>query len=183
MKMIVGLGNPGKKYQLTRHNVGFIIIDRIFDDIKWQKKFNGLYNVANFAEEKVLIIKPQTYMNLSGNSVRKFAAYYNIAPTDILVIHDDLDLPFLSIRIKKDSSDGGHNGIKSIHECLGTFAFCRLKIGIKNETDKDAKEYVLDTFSKKEVEILISKTDTFKSIIESFVTKDIEWVMNQYNHK
>ena len=179
MKLIVGLGNPGKEYSKTRHNVGFIIVDNYADFLNWNKDGDTLISTCMINEKKVLFIKPQTYMNLSGNSVGRIAKYYKIAPSDILVIHDDMDLPTMCYRVKYNSSSGGHNGIKSIINVLNTKSFAQLKIGIGHKDDEDTKDFVLGKLSKKE--ILFLKTDVFKNIIEDFVNNDIDYVMNKYN--
>ena len=179
MKLIVGLGNPGKEYKKTRHNVGFIIVDNYADSLKWNKDGDTLIANTIINDEKVLFIKPQTYMNLSGNSVGRIAKYYKIDPKDILVIHDDMDLPMMEYRIKFNSSSGGHNGIKSIISVLGTEGFARLKIGIGHNKDGDTKDFVLGKLSKKEISFM--ETDVFKDIINDFVNKDINYVMNKYN--
>lgn len=207
MKLIIGLGNPGKEYENTRHNIGFMVIDYYLNNVSiipnnkqmntktiqdvinnfhnsttWQKKFNALYTTLNINNEKVYFIKPQTYMNLSGDSIKEFVHYYKIDPKDILVIHDDLDLPIGKIRIKINSSAGGHNGVKSIIEKLGTNNFARLKIGIKNVINIDIKDYVLGTFNKEEMETLTKLFPKLIEIINSFLTKDIGKLMNDYNH-
>ncbi|MDE6292442.1 MAG: aminoacyl-tRNA hydrolase, partial [Bacilli bacterium] len=112
MKLIVGLGNPGKEYQSTRHNVGFMVLDSYLGEVKWSSKFNGLYYQTNINGEKYIFLKPQSYMNLSGGVIRKYVDYFKINIEDILVIQDDLDLSVGKIRIKINSSAGGHNGIK-----------------------------------------------------------------------
>ena len=114
MKLIVGLGNPGKEYENTRHNIGFMILDNYLKDAVWTNKYKGLVTTLNINNDKVIFLKPVTYMNLSGESVREIVNFYKINIEDILIIHDDLDLSLGKIRIKKNSSDGGHNGIKSI---------------------------------------------------------------------
>jgi len=207
MKLIVGLGNPGKEYDNTRHNIGFMVLDNYLENaswkdnenkkinsdilnniinnyqntVTWQQKFNALYTTININGEKVYFIKPQTYMNLSGNSVNEFANFFKIEPKDILVIHDDLDLPLGKYRIKANSSAGGHNGVKSIIERLGTNSFARLKIGISHNKDYDTKDYVLGHFNKEEQVELNKLLPTFNKIINSFISDDIKKVMNDYN--
>ena len=110
MKMVVGLGNPGKDYKNTRHNVGYLVLDKYLPDVDWKEKFNGMYYIKTINGEKVLFVKPLTYMNLSGDCVVKFVNYYDIEIKDILVIQDDLDLKVGTYKLKKDSSAGGHNG-------------------------------------------------------------------------
>jgi len=181
MKLIIGLGNPGKEYENTRHNIGFMIIDNYLKNSTWQNKFNSLYTTEVINNEKVIFIKPQTYMNLSGNSVIEFVNFYKIDSKDILVIQDDLDLPFGKIRIKINSSAGGHNGIKSIIDRLGTNTFARLKIGISHNTNGDSKDYVLGKFSNEELKTINALYSMTKSIIEDFIKDDIKKVMNDYN--
>lgn len=183
MKLIIGLGNPGKEYQNTRHNVGFLALDSYLGDCEWKEKFNALYHEERIHGTKVIFVKPLTFMNLSGDAVVKFVNYYDVNIDDILVIHDDLDLPFLTYKLKKNSSDGGHNGIKSIINRLGTQGFARLKVGVSHDKSIDTKDYVLGVFSKKEKEGLLAMQQDFNGIIESFITDGIEKTMNIYNTK
>lgn len=183
MKLIIGLGNPGKDYQNTRHNVGFLTLDNYLGNVDWKEKFNALYFEKRINSEKVIFVKPLTFMNLSGNAVVKYVNYYNVNIDDILVIQDDLDLPFSTYKLKKNSSAGGHNGIKSIINCLGSQDFLRLKIGVSNNKSIDTKDYVLGRFSKEEKDKLDSLQKTFNEIIESFVIVGISKTMNIYNTK
>lgn len=183
MKLIIGLGNPGKDYQNTRHNVGFLILDNYLGNVDWKEKFNALYFEKRINSEKVIFVKPLTFMNLSGNAVVKYVNYYNVNIDDILVIQDDLDLPFSTYKLKKNNSAGGHNGIKSIINCLGSQDFLRLKIGVSNNKSIDTKDYVLGRFSKEEKDKLDSLQKTFNEIIESFVIVGISKTMNIYNTK
>lgn len=181
MKMIVGLGNPGCDYNKTRHNIGFMIIDSYLKNADWKEKFMGLYCEKIIQGEKIIFLKPQTYMNLSGNSVSKFVNFFKINSNDILVIHDDLDLPFGKIRLKKSASSGGHNGIKSIIDSLGTDNFNRFKFGISSVEKNQTKDYVLGNFSKEEQKYIDDHVDHFKGIIDDYIKKGIEEVMNLYN--
>lgn len=181
MKLVVGLGNPGKEYNLTRHNVGFMILDNFLGDVKWSTKFNGLYYERNINDEKYIFVKPQSYMNLSGSVVKKFINFYKIDSKDLLVIHDDLDLPVGKYRIKINSSAGGHNGIKDIISCLNTNEFVRLKIGISQNRDIDTKDYVLGKLSKNDIELIDTNNNAYKDIIENFNYNNIELLMNKYN--
>lgn len=181
MKMIVGLGNPGKEYENTRHNVGFMVIDHYVNNESWQKKFDGLYQIETMGNEKVLFLKPTTYMNNSGISVVQASKYYDIDPSDILVIQDDMDIAFGHHKLKKDSSSGGHNGIKSIIAALNTDAFVRLKVGISHDKNKDTINYVLGKFSKEEMNTLKENYKVYNEIIESFIYNGIEKTMNKYN--
>lgn len=181
MKLIVGLGNPEKKYDKTRHNIGFMVLDNYLGKVEYKSKFNGLYYEKNINNEKVIFLKPQTYMNNSGLSVFEFVNFYKISFKDILIIHDDLDLDVGMIKFKFNSSSGGHNGIKSIINCLGSQEFSRLKIGINNEYKKDTIDFVLSKFSKKDIEKL--DFDKINNAINDFLSNDINYVMNIYNRK
>ena len=183
MKLIVGLGNPGKDYKDTRHNVGFLVLDHYLNTDDWKEKFKALYHETRINGEKVLFVKPLTYMNLSGDAVIQFVNYFDIDLNDILVIHDDLDLTFGSYKLKKNSSAGGHNGIKSIINNLGSDNFARLKIGISHDKSIDTKDYVLGNFSKSEKDKLMEMQKDFDKIIESFIIDGIERTMNIYNTK
>lgn len=183
MKLIVGLGNPGKDYKDTRHNVGFIVLDNYLKTDDWKEKFNALYHENRINGEKVIFVKPLTYMNLSGDAVVQFVNYYDIELDDILIIHDDLDLNFGTYKLKKNSSAGGHNGIKSIINRLGSEDFARLKVGISHDKSIDTKDYVLGNFSKTEKEKFNEMQKDFDKIIESFIIDGIERTMNIYNTK
>lgn len=153
MKIVVGLGNPDKKYEGTRHNVGFIVVDEIFNYYNfpaYKDKFSGQVSKGKINGEDVIILKPMTYMNLSGQSVGACAKFYKVKPEDIIVLHDDLDLPFAKIKVKVGGGHGGHNGLKSIDAHVGN-KFKRVKIGIHRPEDKqNVANYVLKDFSKDE---------------------------------
>ena len=183
MKLIVGLGNPGKEYENTRHNVGFMVLDYFPGNKKWTLKNNAYYCEDHINNEKVIFLKPVTYMNLSGNAVRYFVDYYHIDIDDVLIIQDDLDLPISSYRLKYNSSDGGHNGIKSIINSLGTNSIPRLKIGISNDKNKDTVDYVLGKFSKDDLSLLKKNMDLYKEIIIDFIDYGIDNAMMHYNKK
>lgn len=183
VKLIVGLGNPGKDYKNTRHNVGFFVIDNYLNTNDWKEKFNALYHETRINGEKVLFIKPLTFMNLSGDAVVKFVDYYNVNIDSILVIHDDLDLQFSTYKLKKNSSAGGHNGIKSIINRLNSQEFARLKIGVSHDRTIDTKDYVLGNFSKAEIDKLNEMQKDFNKIIESFIIDGIDKTMNVYNSR
>lgn len=184
MKLIVGLGNPGKDFEYTRHNMGFLIIDNFANKygIKINKeKFNGLYEIFNFDGENILLLKPLSYMNLSGNVVRSFVNYYKIDINDILVISDDLDMDFLKIKLKYKGSCGGHNGLRDIEYNLGTSCYKRLKVGISNDKGVDTKDYVLGKFNCKEIEELNSLFEVTNRILSDYVKYDFEKLMSKYN--
>lgn len=154
MFLIVGLGNPGSKYENNRHNIGFLAVQEIlrrysFSDFR--EKFKGLYTAGDIAGHKVHLLLPQTYMNLSGESVQAAAQFFKIKPEHIIVLHDELDLPPLKVKIKKGGGNGGHNGLKSIQQQLGTPDFKRIRIGIGHPGSKElVSPYVLADFSKAE---------------------------------
>ena len=185
MKLVVGLGNPGNEYSKTRHNIGFQLLDYIASrnniEFKSDKKFNAECAIYMVNGEKVHLIKPLSYMNLSGTVVSKYANFYNIDFSDILVIQDDLDMDFGKIRILYDSTSGGHNGIKNIIECLGTKEFTRLKIGISKTREYDTKDYVLGKFSKEENDILTNIYSNLENIIDDFIELDNDKLKQKYN--
>ena len=185
MKLIVGLGNPGKQYENTRHNIGFMVVDKIADSfgVKFdKKKFNADYAVAYYGGEKYILIKPTTYMNLSGEAVGQFVDYFDFDLEDVLVIYDDLDTKTANFRLRQKGSSGGHNGIKSIINHLGTDKFYRLKLGIDRPTPPmKVVDYVLGRFSKEEmaeVEKIYSKCI---NCVEDFSKMTFIDLMNKYN--
>lgn len=184
MKLIVGLGNPGKEYENTRHNIGFQLLDYISNkqSISFnQEKFNAKYTECIINGEKVIMIKPLSYMNLSGSVVAKFVSFYKIDVKDILVIQDDLDMSVGRVKIVTNSSSGGHNGIKDIERCLGTREYCRLKIGIAKDKSIDTKDYVLGNFNDDDKKILNDVYDKLSSVVDDFCNLDINRLMNKYN--
>lgn len=156
MKLIVGLGNPGKKYENTRHNIGFMFLDYYAMRLNLTFTTKANYQIAetNINGEKVLLLKPQTFMNLSGEAVQSVCKFYKIDPSEIIVVYDDLDMDFGKLRVKDNSSAGGHNGIKNIINHLHTQQFMRIKVGINNSNKKDVKSFVLSKFSKSEIDEL-----------------------------
>lgn len=177
MKLIVGLGNPGKEYDNTRHNIGFWALDSYLGDVSF--KHEKLADV--YKSNSVIFIKPNTFMNLSGNAVKYYMDYYKININDLLVIQDDLDLPLGKIRVKINSSAGGHNGIKSIINEINSQNFLRLKIGI-SKNDYNIVDYVLGKFSKEEREVLNNSCLMVKSMIDDFINDvDIEKLKSRYN--
>lgn len=187
MKLIVGLGNPGRNYYYTRHNVGFDVVDLLafkFDlSFSENRKFDALECSFNLNGEKVIIIKPLTYMNLSGSCVSLYVNYYNIDLSDILIIQDDLDMSLGKIRFVFDSSSGGHNGIKDLIFKLGSQRFSRLKVGISNDKEIDTKDYVLAKFSAAEFKILKESYKKLYNLIEDFVLYDVNTLKQIYNSK
>ena len=187
MKLIVGLGNPGKEYNNTRHNVGFDFLDNYlnykYNDISWNHKFDGLYTELNIENEKVLFLKPQTFMNLSGNSVKKIMDYYKININDILIISDDLDLLIGNYKLKISGSCGGHNGLRDIENKINSNKYKRLKIGISNNKDLDTKNYVLGKLSKSEKNVLNNLYVELFKVLDDYFRISFEELMNKYNHK
>ncbi len=185
MKLIVGLGNVGKKYEQTRHNIGFEVIDHLIErhDLKLDKqKFRGAYTVAHLFGEKVVFLEPLTYMNLSGEAVRPLMDYYNIEVEDILVLYDDLDLAQGHIRLRQKGSAGGHNGIKSLIQHLGTQEFKRIRIGIDRSSRIPVVDYVLQKFSHEEMKTMQPVIAHVADAVEAFIQNEkFENIMNQYN--
>lgn len=186
MKIIVGLGNPTKKYSLTRHNVGFLAIDKIADTffvkLKKSDRFGSLIGEGSFRGEKIFLMKPLAYMNLSGGPVSAFAGEKNIDSEDIMVVCDDIYLDLGKIRIRKSGSSGGHKGLKSVIENLGTNKFARIKIGIgQDEEGAGLSEYVLKKFSKKDF-ILVGKVlDVVADAVKTYLADGINIAMTRFN--
>lgn len=187
MHLIVGLGNPTKQYEGTRHNVGFETIDRIAAENQIrveEKKHKALYGSGYIEGEKVILAKPQTFMNLSGESVRGLSDYYKIPAENIIVIYDDISLDVGQLRIRKKGSAGGHNGIKNIIANLGTDVFPRIKIGVGEKPKKyDLADYVLGHFSKEDRELMEEGYDRADHAVGMILNGEIEAAMNQYNRK
>ena len=184
MKLIVGLGNPGAKYEFTRHNAGFLMLDFYAKEKGFE--INKLKNKALISEqfingEKVIFAKPQTFMNLSGDSVLLLAEYYGIDNEDIFIIYDDISLPLGKIRIRKKGSAGGHNGIKDLILKLSGDDFCRLKIGVSENGEKDLIDYVLGAFSKNELADLKKIAKKSVEIIDCYLKDGVEECINKYN--
>ncbi|MBD9009349.1 MAG: aminoacyl-tRNA hydrolase [Clostridiales bacterium] len=186
MYLIAGLGNPGREYAGTRHNVGFEVVDALCAkyDIKLNKeKFRAVFGDGRIGGEKVIVAKPQTYMNLSGESIRELANWYKIDNEHIIIIYDDISLPVGKLRIREKGSAGGHNGIKNIIYQLNTDVFPRIKVGTGMPQDPgyDIKDYVLGHFSKEEIEILIKSAVRAVYAVEEIIKADAKSAMNKYN--
>ena len=184
MYAIIGLGNPEKKYDKTRHNIGFDVIDELASQMGVQvntKRHKALCGVGQIGSEKVILVKPQTYMNLSGESVRAVMDFYKLDPTkDIIVIADDISLPTGKIRIRAKGSAGGHNGLKSIIAHAGTDQFTRIKVGV-GATQGDLVKHVLGKFSKGERKIVDDAVRNAASASEVIVMYDVQTAMNKFN--
>lgn len=174
MKLVVGLGNPGREYKNTRHNIGFMVLDDYLGKVDWKNKMESYFYTTEINGEQVIFLKPLTYMNLSGIAVSKVAKFYKIQPKDILIIQDDLDMQPGSYKVKRNSSSGGHNGIKSIISELNTEEFGRLKVGIGKSSNIPTDKYVLGKFTKEELDMINKNIPDFKKIIQTFIESDIE---------
>jgi peptidyl-tRNA hydrolase, PTH1 family len=186
LKLIVGLGNPGKKYELTRHNIGYQILDYIADYLKvnFNPAKGDWYGVSGkYIDSEFYLMKPTTFMNNSGEAVYDFLTSNNIPLNNILVVHDDFQIPFGMIRLRTKGSDGGHNGISNIIYRLNTMSFPRMRIGIGKEVLKkeDYVDYVLTNFDKDEIKELSELFPTYKDCILSFISEDIKITMNKFN--
>ena len=184
--LIVGLGNPGREYEKTRHNTGFRALDILADQlgVKVDKlKYQGLYAQANYNGTKVFLLKPQTYMNLSGRSVLQLSAYFNIPPQRIIVMFDDISLDPGRLRVRSDGSAGGHNGIKSIIQEVGSQDFPRVKIGVgaKPNPNYDLADWVLSTFSATEEKALAFSLDNAAKAALSIIDHGVPETANRFN--
>lgn len=166
--LIVGLGNPGQKYEKTRHNVGFMILDRLSGEFKYEKKFDAEVSVLT---DGTILMKPQTFMNLSGEAVNLFADYYKVALENIILVHDEVDLPLGEIRIREGGSSAGHKGVESVIQHLGSEGFLRFRIGVKNGDLGmiETEDFVLQRFSEEEEEKLQKIIDLCVSEITNIV--------------
>lgn len=189
MEMIVGLGNPGTQYRCTRHNIGFLVLNRVAinivgNDLKWKKKHIAHLLNIRYKEKNIILVKPQTFMNLSGKSVREIADYYNIHFNRILIIYDDFNLPLGMLRIRKNGSSGGHHGMDSIINNLQTPDFPRLRIGIGNDNllrKMGYADFVLSNFlpdEEKLVEITITRA---AQAVEDILNHSLQYAMREHN--
>lgn len=186
IKLVVGLGNPGKQYVNTRHNMGFEVLDNIakrLGIINWKERDGGMYFDTYINMARVIFLKPQRYINLSGDVMIEFVRFFNISIEDILVISDDLDLPLGSIRLKQKGSSGGHNGLKNIESQLQTNEYKRIKIGISNNKEIDTKDYVLGKLSKEDKNKLKPVIETVTNATLEFINTPFIELMGKYNHR
>ncbi len=184
MKLIVGLGNPGKEYEKTRHNTGFMVLDRLADKLGVtieQNKFKGLYAKLKYHGEDIILLKPQTFMNLSGESVRAAMDFFKIDQQDLLVIYDDMDMPTGKLRLRQNGSAGGHNGMKNIILHLGNQNFERIRVGIGRHPYMKVVDYVLSRFTNEEsVDIEKGIEDASEAVID-ILNNGFSHAMNKYN--
>jgi PTH1 family peptidyl-tRNA hydrolase len=190
LKVIVGLGNPGVQYRFTRHNIGFMVVDCISESLglkfKHIKSYYSLIARGRFDNKKILLVKPQTYMNLSGIAVKKITSYYKIPAQDILIVYDDFNLGFEQIRIRKRGSSGGHNGIESVIENLNSEAVPRIRIGIgqnQNNQEIQYSDYVLSQFTKSEKSKLTDLINRASDAVKTIITEGFDLAMRDYNAK
>lgn len=185
MKLVVGLGNPDNKYDNTRHNVGFMFLDYIFNSSNFvlNKKMNAMEYITNINGEKVAVIKPITYMNLSGDAVIKYVNFYKLDVNDVIVIQDDLDMPLGRIKLMCNHGDGGHNGIKDIIQKLSSKNFLRLKIGIGKSDLIETKDYVLGKFNNEDKGKLDKVFLKLRDIINDYISMNDDSLMQKYNTK
>jgi len=185
MILIVGLGNPGKKYEKTRHNVGFRVVDLLAE--RWgfdsrEDRFGGELNFGRRNGRRVMLLKPQTYMNLSGSSVIDCARYHEIAAEDVWLVHDDLDLPLGHMRIRPDGGSGGHRGVKSVIESLETKEFTRFRIGIGRPSDRvPVENYVVQPFGRTERKEADAAIERAADAVETAFDTDLTHAMNMFN--
>ena len=188
MKLIVGLGNPGPKYQITRHNVGFLFIDALVRtsgaSFQYKSEFKAETQKIQFADQTVLVCKPQTFMNLSGESVQPLMHFYGLTPDDLLVVHDEVDLGFGHLRFQTKRGHGGHNGIRNIHQLLGTNAYARLRLGVGRpppEWKQEIPDYVLSAFSNDERRRLPEVLDLGIAGVRVWVAGGVDKASTQFN--
>ena len=185
MKLIIGLGNIGEKYCLTRHNIGFMVVDKLAIDnsinFKLENKFKSYVGKGKIANDDVLLIKPTTFMNLSGDAVQLIVNYYKIDISDILIVFDDLSIDLGIIRFKADGSHGGHNGIKSIIKCFNSNKFARLKVGIGPQPQIPAENFVLQNFPKEQLNELSSVIKLSCEAIGFYLLNGMAKTQNKYN--
>lgn len=185
-KLIVGLGNPGPNYTWTRHNAGFMVLDRLAAEtgIKVVKKnFSGLVGEGEFRGDRLILLKPQTFMNLSGRSVQGALHFYKLSLSDMLVIHDELDIAFGKVKLKEGGGHGGHNGLRSLQQCLGGGEFARLRVGVGRPVHGDPADYVLSPFRKDEIDSLPRLLDSLVELLELVIAEGLPKAMSLFNNK
>lgn len=188
MYLVAGLGNPGKQYDMTRHNIGFEVIDFIAEqlNVKVNKlKFKALYGEARIGAEKVLLVKPQTFMNLSGESIREFCGFYKIPPEKTIIINDDTAIDIGKLRIRAKGSAGGHNGLKSVIYQLNSDNFPRIRIGIGAPSNKnyDLADFVLGKFSQEEIPVLEEAIVKASEAAAEIIQNSVDSAMNKFNSR
>jgi PTH1 family peptidyl-tRNA hydrolase len=187
LRLVVGLGNPGRAYSTTRHNIGFMVVDRIAVEFAigmGKEKFNSVFGRGRIADVEAVLAKPMAFMNRSGPPVRGLADFFRISSQDVLVIHDDIDLDFGRLKIKEKGGHGGHNGIRSLMDAFGRGDFARLRIGIgRSETGKGVADYVLDHFMRDETAVLPQIISRARDAVVTILCKGTRMGMNEFNVK
>ena len=190
MTIIIGLGNPGKKFEQTRHNVGFLVLDKFmeknnFPNFKFSKKYDSLISEKPFdtaqGEQNILLVKPQTFMNDSGKAVKSLISEIKDRASDLIVVHDDIDLPVGKIKIVKERGSAGHRGVESIIKNIGNKNLVRIRIGIAPQNEITAKQIVLKKFSKKEHQIMNNINEKTVEVLDFLIQNGLERAMNAYN--
>ena len=184
MKVVVGLGNPGSRYSGTRHNVGYAVIDSLAQSPRagrFQNRFQAQVAEAREGEIKVLLVKPETFMNLSGRSVRQVIDFYQVPATELLVVCDDVNLPLGRLRFRARGTHGGHNGLRDIQGHLGTTEYSRLRIGVSAPERKDMIDHVLGRFRPSEQAVMNEAVETAAQAVVVWIDRGIDVCMNQYN--
>ena len=185
-KLIVGLGNPGPQYSWTRHNAGFMVLDRLsrLSGIPVTRKaFSAFAGDGNWGGERLYLLKPQTFMNLSGRSVAEALRFYKLSLADLIVIHDDLDIPFGSVKLKEGGGHGGHNGLRSLAQELGSSEYARIRVGIGRPPHGDVVNYVLANFAKGEMDALLEVLDGALDALEMLLKEGMPKAMSIFNGK
>lgn len=187
MKLVVGLGNPGEYYKLTRHNIGFLVVERLAQENNIEfslRKSNSIIGKGFIIGQRVILAKPLTYMNLCGETVEELLNYFKIAPESLIVVHDDLDMEFGKIKIKEKGGHGGHNGVRSIVSTLETKGFLRLKLGIgRPASNKPVKDYVLRSFDEEQMDFLPDLIKLGEKALLSIITQGAQIAINEFNRQ
>lgn len=187
MKIVIGLGNPGKKYERTRHNAGFLAVDEIARDLRFslsQEKYHAFVGKCRMGGEDALVAKPQTFMNESGRSVGAILRYTCAKAADLIVVHDELDLPLGTVRVKTGGGHGGHNGLRSIIEHIGTADFIRVRVGVgRPAPGRDAADYVLSPFTAEEREAAAEAIAKAAEAVKAVILDGLTRAMNEFNKK
>lgn len=183
MRIVVGLGNPGREYAATRHNLGFMVVDELArraGGISFRRRFRAAIGEGRLADEKVVYVKPQTFMNLSGHAVREVVNWYRAPLDHMLVVYDDLDLPFATVRLRANGSAGGHNGMRSVLQQIGSLEIPRLRLGI-GRGRAEAEDYVLSPFSREQEKELPFFVSSAADAVEHWAKEGLVSAMNKYN--
>ncbi len=184
-RIVVGLGNPGPEYEHTRHNAGFMVVDVLGENLRatyWKDQAGAKVAVVRVAEEEIVLAKPQTFMNVSGSSVAKLADFYDAKPEDLVIVHDDIDLGPGRVAAKRGGGHGGHNGLRSLHEKLGTDDYLRVRVGVGRPPGRqDAADYVLEPIHGEVAEELEGAVTTAAQVVMHVIEHGIESAMREYN--